>query len=97
MSVSRAVWPSSDCDDLGRDSWPPGSQGVIMEVDVLLLEPDTVIGRPLPRASSFQSERNGGLPRDDLGLGGLAGRCWDQALLLSFSLSLTLPWTPNCV
>jgi len=91
------VWPSSDCDDLGRDSWPPGPQGVIMEVDVLLLEPDTMIGRPLPRASSFQSERNGGLPRDDLGLGGLAGRSWDQALLPSFSLSLTLPRTPNCV
>ena len=58
-SASRAVWSSSDCDDLGRDSWPPGSQGVITEVGVLLLDRDTMIGKPLPRASSSQSERNG--------------------------------------
>ena len=35
--------------------------------------------------------------RDDVGLGGLAGRSWGQAVLLSFSLSLTLPSTPKCV
>ena len=72
----RAVWSSSDCDDLGRGSWPPESQGVIMDTGVLLLDPDTMIGKPPPRASSFQSERTGGLPRDAWGLGGLAGR-WE--------------------
>ena len=60
------------------------TQFLIMEMDALLFNPATVIGEPLSRASSFWPEWNGGLPRDGLGLGGLAGS-WDRALLLCFT------------